>query len=110
MRRKCSSNPAQLRLAFPPVLTPELTDCWRHLKASYPDPVVFVVESGHYISLDTDAETIAQLTGYAFEPASIRFMAVAFDEAATWFAALAHAGLPILICDPPDDPSRFVFT
>ena len=110
MRKRRSNDPAQLRLGFPPDLSAKLIDCWRQLKARYPDPLLLVADSGYYLCLDQDAETIHRLTGQQLEPASIPYMVIVIDNASTWFEPIVTIGLSLLICDPPHDPSRFVFT
>src|SRR3569833_2683761 len=99
MRKRRSFVLVLFWFGFLLVLSAKLIDCWRQLKARYPDPLFLVADSGYYLCLDQDAETIHRLTGQQLEPASIPYMVIVIDNASTWFEPIVTIGLSLLICD-----------
>jgi hypothetical protein len=87
-----------------------MAGCWRYLKARYPGHLVLLIDSGHYVTADRDAFALHQATGLSVREGSCCSCSFPVSEAAAVLSQLSGMGMPVVICDPPDDPSQFLFT
>jgi hypothetical protein len=110
MRKKRKVNPGQYRIAFHPEGTEQLASCWRYLKARYPGHLVLLIDSGHYVTVERDALALHQATGLPVRDGHCCSCSFPVSQWAAVLLLMSEMGIPVAICDPPDDPSQFLYT
>jgi hypothetical protein len=110
-RRKIEGKSDAQMVLFPPTISQDHFELWQRLKGWYGTHLVFIVLDGYYVTMGDDAVLAAQLTdrmpdrGDGFEA-----IIIPQEDFTGLVAALTLAGRMVAICDPPEDPTRHLFT